>query len=631
VLGRRSIRLAVALVVYAGLLGLVGHHLWRSRRALTPPPGLESPHEGSPYRNTRPGVAYVGDQACRGCHEDISKLFQRHPMGQSLGSLAEVSPRESYDAAAHVTFTAQGFDYEVVRTGDKLIHRESRRDAQGKVISTREAEIRYVLGSGSRGRSYLLDVDGELFQSPIAWYSQSRRWDLSPGYDKKHYHFERSLKVECLFCHCNRVEPVPYTVGRYEQPVFRGHAIGCERCHGPGELHVREQNAGQAVADPNPSIVNPARLSPMLRDAVCEQCHLHGVERVPRRGREVFDFRPGLPLHDYLAVFVKRPEVTTEYRAVSQVEQMVASQCYRKSNGKLGCISCHDPHMLPEPAAKAAYYRKRCLECHGKDSPDCKLAEPVRQEKNHNDCAACHLPRFDSADVAHTAVTDHRVLARPDRPSSEPKAVALPPWQVPLVPFHERYLAPRDSLKRELGILLAQVSGNEQQPFALQQALTRLQESLLSWPEDVPVLKAKATALANQGRAAEALKTFEEILALVPRHEEALAWAGALAEQRGPLDRAEAYWRRAVEVNPHFSGYHLGLARVLLRRGQWDQAAREAETARAMDPTRLDVRRLLLFCYVKQGKRDKARAEWEAYQGFRPPDLEEVGKLLKGD
>jgi Flp pilus assembly protein TadD len=551
-------------------------------------------------------------------------------MGQSLGPLAEVPAREGYDAAAHVTFAAEGFQYEVLRTGDRLVHRETRRDAQGKVISTREAAIRYVLGSGTRGRSYLLEEDGRLFQSPVAWYTQSRRWDLSPGYDKKHYHFERPVKVECLFCHCNRVEPVPYTLNRYEKPLFHGHAIGCERCHGPGEIHVREQEAGQGGGDPDTSIVNPRKLAPVLRDAVCEQCHLHGVERVPRRGREMFDYRPGLPLHDFLTVFVRRPEAAPEYRAVSQVEQMVVSQCFLKSNGRLGCISCHDPHALPAPADKAAYYQGRCLQCHGGPGPGCSLPEAVRRAKNENDCAACHMPRFGSADVAHTAVTDHRVLARPDKPRPPADAAgSLLPWQVPLIHFHERYLPAGESVKRELGIVLAHVSAAEKQGGPLQQALPRLQESLLGWPQDVPVLKAKGTALARQGRAAEALKTFEELLALVPRHEEALTWAGSLAEQRGPPERAEAYWRRAVEVNPYLADYHLGLARVLARRRQWEQAAQEASTASRIDPTRLDARRLLLFCYLRLGKREQARAEWEAYQGFRPPDLEEVGRLFK--
>ena len=50
-----------------------------------------------------------------------------------------------------------------------------------------------MLGSGRQGASYLIDRDGFLFQSPISWYAQQRRWDLSPGYQKTNAHFDRVI------------------------------------------------------------------------------------------------------------------------------------------------------------------------------------------------------------------------------------------------------------------------------------------------------------------------------------------------------------------------------------------------------------------------------------------------------
>ena len=47
-------------------------------------------------------------------------------------------------------------------------------------------------------------------------------------------------------------------------------------------------------------------------------------------------------------------------------------------------------------------YRARCLQCHA------TLAE--RHHPEQRDCVACHMPRVDSADIGHTAVTDHRIL-----------------------------------------------------------------------------------------------------------------------------------------------------------------------------------------------------------------------------
>ena len=143
------------------------------------------------------------------------------------------------EASGRPLFEAQGLEYSIENRDGHVIHQETRRDASGRIIARNEAEVQFVLGSGRQGLAYLIERDGFLFQSPITWYARERRWDLSPGYEKSNTSTStgRSMPA-CLFCHANRVEPVAGTVNRYQPPIFQGHAIGCERCHGPGELHV---------------------------------------------------------------------------------------------------------------------------------------------------------------------------------------------------------------------------------------------------------------------------------------------------------------------------------------------------------------------------------------------------------
>ena len=245
---------------------------------------------------------------------------------------------------AATTFEAQGLRYAVERHDGRLIHSEERRDAQGRVVARVEAEIRYVLGSGARGLSYLIERDGYLFQSPIGWYAQQRRWDLSPGYATLNYHFERPIEPDCLACHANRFDPVEGSVNRYRAPIFQGLSIGCERCHGPGELHVKDSGRTDDPAGRDLTIVNPRHLAPALREGVCEQCHLQGVYHVERAGRRSSDYRPSLPLEEFLAVYVaSSSRLAGEKPAVSHVEQMHLSRCYRDSGGRLGCISLSRP------------------------------------------------------------------------------------------------------------------------------------------------------------------------------------------------------------------------------------------------------------------------------------------------
>src|SRR5262249_40648839 len=123
------------------------------------------------------------------------------------------------------------------------------------------------------------------------------------------------------------------------------------------------------------------------------------------------------------------------------------------SKGKLGCISCHDPHALPPPDRKVSYYRDRCLTCH--KEADCGVTAAVRRAEHPDDnCAACHMPRQSSSDIVHTAITAHPVARRPEKPV--PPLRALLPGELPVTHFHRDLLArgDQDAVERDLGIAL---------------------------------------------------------------------------------------------------------------------------------------------------------------------------------
>jgi hypothetical protein len=350
----------------------------------------------SPYKNTRPQVAFVGDAVCARCHGEIAQTYSQHPMGRSMTTSEGVMPDVS-----GLVFAVIDLEYSIERRDGRVFHQETQRAPSGVVRSRTEAEVRYVIGSGTHGYSFVVERQGGLFQSPIAWYSRARKWDLAPTYRESNLHFDRKITPQCLFCHSNRFEEIE------RQPlVFRGLSIGCERCHGPGELHSRRP---AFVDGQDLSIVNPAKLEPAyLRENVCEQCHFQGRGRVEMSDRSYLTYRPGLPLEEFLSIFATPYNPTKPNRIVGQVEQMRASGCFQRSGGKLGCTACHDPHRLPSPAERIAYYQNRCAECH--TDRGCTLPREVRVVRSpEDDCTSCHMPLLPVVDVAHTALTNHSI------------------------------------------------------------------------------------------------------------------------------------------------------------------------------------------------------------------------------
>lgn len=591
----------------------------------------------TPYRNVRPDVQYVGDQACAVCHADKSKSFHQHPMGQDLAPVAQALPVERYEPSALNPFVASELHFGVERRANRVFHREWAADTQGKVVAEKEAEVQFAIGSATNGRGYLVNFEGYLFQSPISWYSQAGQWDLSPGYAPRNQHFGRPITPACLFCHCNHAEHVPNTVNRYRQPIFQGHAIGCERCHGPGELHVRRRTDDAHFAGPDDTIVNPAKLEHSLRGAVCQQCHLQGEQRVLARGLTEFDYRPGLPLHLFVMDFVNEGELQDASKSVRTVGQMHASRCFRASKepNKLECISCHDPHQLPAPQDKNAFYRGRCLQCHLDDThaqtrgdkenkavaagPPCSLPSGERR-LNENNCVTCHMPRTGS-EVSHSSITDHRVPRRPELATNT--AAPHPSSSFMLVPFHRDLVDPHDEeVMRNLGVaLMAMVdrrSPNEMTRHVGLTALPLLEHAVKRDRHDMTAWNAQGDALWAQGRREEALAVFDAALAENPDWEVTLHGAGSLAMELRRPEVAQLYLERVIRVNPwRWQYFHL-LATASMKRGQWEQAERSCQQSLKLQPFNILMQTMLVECYLRMGQQAKAQAEFDTLLRLSP-------------
>jgi Cytochrome c554 and c-prime/Tetratricopeptide repeat len=321
-------------------------------------------------------ATFVGSAACAPCHPRIAADYAGTPMARSSGHV------ERIDSAQ---FTAAGQRYRVMN--NRLYFDQG------------DAPFDYFIGSNTEGRSYLFSREGHLFELPVTWYQQSRKWDASPGYEyETEVRLNRPIDPTCLGCHASRIQPIYGTQNRYADPPFLEGGVSCERCHGPGSEHIR-----------NPAVVhmvNPAKLEREERDSVCAQCHLIGEARIDRPGRRFAEYRPGAKLSDYVTYLVWKDR-DPAMKVTSHVEKLASSRCRRESDGAMWCGTCHGVHANTNRTQRA------CVLCH---------ANAHHMEQS---CASCHMQRSSTADVAHGVATDHSIRGAPRPAVAERVLVAF--------------------------------------------------------------------------------------------------------------------------------------------------------------------------------------------------------------
>lgn len=605
-------RLVPRWMIALALLLAVGGGAWlvfRPRAADGPRRDVDSQLPPSPPAPAPPDddAQFVGSQVCARCHSEIAAKYQSHPMARAAAVNDEqASPLVTPEHP--VVFEEGPYRYRVSLEEGRVVHREELLDSRGKVVTTQAVNADYALGSGVRGRSYLVDRGGLLYQSPVSWYSQEQKWDLSPGYslDVSETRFERRVTDDCLGCHVGRVAVADREVAdRTGSPPFLELGISCERCHGPGREHVAFQEGSREGGEGADSIVNPAKLDPWRRDSVCFQCHL-SAKRVPRHGRRHYDFRPGMGLEEIWTVLVHGDDTGqgTPDKSVSHVQEMYSSRCHNGSEGRFSCTTCHDPHGVPDSAGRVAWYDSRCLDCHQQQG--CALPEPERlSAEQAGSCIGCHMPRRAAGDIAHTSQTDHRIQRRP-------RPISTGPDESPLVFFAEtdRDLEPWErSRARALATVEEAYAYRRQDPQALRRAVELIEQALAEQPGDQRLIQALGAAYHLSEKDEEARRWFELSLRYRPRDEESLKMLGISCYRQGDFARGITALGEARIVNPWNAEIHARQALMLAVFGRLPEAIDAARQGVGIAPTLVPLREDLVRFLEQAGKTREAGVE----------------------
>ena len=385
------------------------------------------------YRNISGGVRFVGSEACASCHKKIYAEYMRTPHGQAA-TLPSQRPELRDLPAAGVSICEQDPNhcFRVFRENDKYYMSEFDPGPNGTEISKETEEITFALGVPMAGVGYGIRRGNYLFEAPLSYYggnqdAHPQGWGLSPGYQKDPLGFDRPLIGSCMYCHVGRELVVDDENNLYKNPPITELKVGCENCHGPGGLHVDEQLKHVPVTGKiDTSIVNPAHLSPRLADETCMYCHEFGEARVPQPGKKYEDFLPGTPLLNTVAILKSRPLMG--WNMMEWSDELAQSKCYRASEGRLNCSTCHDGHYTPTAQEAPGFYRSKCLSCHKEQSCRESLEKRLHTTPSDN-CVSCHMPKHVAPRfvMEGTQGTSHRIVAHEGEPLPAAQQVAPDP------------------------------------------------------------------------------------------------------------------------------------------------------------------------------------------------------------
>jgi predicted CXXCH cytochrome family protein len=434
---RRALTLALLLLAFAFVT-------WRERRAIAR--DLARPRDLH-------GAAYATSDACRSCHpshyESWHRTFHRR-MTREAASDTVLAP---FDGR---TLDWRGVRATMTRDEEGAYWMTFSRVDTGGVLE-RDRVVRTV--GSRRYQQYLTQRGSEYLRLPVAWHIEEQRFFqmndafFAPDPDESTRvwpdafgRYVARWNDNCVFCHNVAPNPGRDASATSFRTTVAELGVACEACHGPGAEHARvNRDPARRYAlhlghDADPTIVNPARLSPSRSADLCGRCHGQRIADDVAPFLERGDpFVPGDDLARYTSPLWRSTPLAgrddffaarfwsdgTARLTAYEYQGLLQSPC--AARGPMTCTSCHGMHdgdprgqIRAEAVGDAA-----CTQCHHAFERTDRLAQHTHHAASNASprCIDCHMPRvvygiLDTHPSHRIENPDPARAARDDRPDA---------------------------------------------------------------------------------------------------------------------------------------------------------------------------------------------------------------------
>ena len=329
------------------------------------------------------GMEFINSATCIECHAQIVEDHYKTAHYNSLQLANKTTIKGSFENGKNMLALNDKVVFNFIEK-DSGFYQEPKFKGQNTPFYSAKMDL--VVGSGTKGQSYLMWNNNDLFQLQASYFTPTDSWINSPG-ALNQLSPARPVIERCLECHTTYAQNISGSKnGNQFHRKNWVYGIDCQRCHGSVKEHViyHKQNPEDKVAK---HIIKHSSLSRQQRLDACALCHSGLRTKTTERA---FSFWVGDTLRKFS--FPDYDEASLNELDVhgNQYGLLRASKCFTKSTS-LDCTTCHNPHK--KERGNFASFNQKCLNCHSNISNPINCSGDKNEiTKMSNNCIQCHMP-----------------------------------------------------------------------------------------------------------------------------------------------------------------------------------------------------------------------------------------------